>query len=179
MGYASRMDKPATQSGGLFLTNRTRLVPFMALALLSGGLSACATAPGPQAALVTPALVTPAPAPAPVQLPPPAPQYQATGSAVIGMASWYRPGPGLHRTCSGEVLSRDTLTAASSSLPVGTQVRVSRVSDGRSIVVRVNDCMPRGHRIIDLSEAAANELGLVSSGVAKVTVTKLELADSQ
>jgi rare lipoprotein A len=95
------------------------------------------------------------------------------------MASWYRPGPGLHRTCTGEVFSRNTLTAASPSIPVGTKVRVSRVSDGRSIVVRVNDCMPHGHRIIDLSEAAANELGLVSSGVAKVTVTQLELADSQ
>ena len=71
------------------------------------------------------------------------------------------------------------LTAASPSIPPGTQVRVSRISDGRSIVVRVNDCMPRGHRIIDLSQAAAEELGLVGSGVAKVTVTRLELADSQ
>ncbi|MDR3505071.1 MAG: septal ring lytic transglycosylase RlpA family protein [Acidocella sp.] len=154
--------------------SRTRLVPFLALALLSGSLSACATAPGPQAALVTPA-----PAPASGQVTPPATQYQAAGPAVIGTASWYRPGPGLHRTCTGEAFTRDTLTAASSSIPLGTQVRVSRISDGRSIVVRVNDCMPHGHRIIDLSEAAAKELGLVSSGVAKVTVTRLELADNQ
>ncbi len=153
--------------------SRTRLVPFLALALLSGGLTACASAPAPQAAVT-------APPPAEVQLAlPAAPQYQASGPAIVGMASWYRPGPGLHRTCSGEVLSRDTLTAASPSLPPGTQVRVSRVSDGRSIVVRVNDCMPPGHRIIDLSEAAAKELGLMSSGIAKVTVTRLELADSQ
>jgi len=147
-------------------------VPFLALALLSGGLSACATAPGPQAALV-------GPAPAPAQAVPTAPQYQAAGPAVVGTASWYRPGPGLHRTCTGEVFSRDMLTAASPSIPPGTQVRVSRISDGRSIVVRVNDCMPHGHRIIDLSQAAAEELGLVGSGVAKVTVTRLELADSQ
>ncbi|MBB5373096.1 septal ring lytic transglycosylase RlpA family protein [Acidocella aromatica] len=152
--------------------SRTRLVPFLALALLSGGLSACATAPAPQATIAAPA-----PAPALVQLTPPAPQYQATGPAVVGMASWYRPGPGLHRTCTGEAFTRDTLTAASSSIPMGTQVRVSLIGDSRSIVVRVNDCMPHGHRIIDLSEAAAKQLGLVSSGVAKVTVTKLELAD--
>lgn len=153
---------------------RTRLVPFLALALLSGGLSACATAPSPQAALV-------APARAPAQaLPPPVPQYQAAGPTVVGMASWYQPGPGLHRTCTGEVFTRDMLTAASTSIPPGTKVRVSRISDGRSIVVRVNDCMPpHGHRIIDLSEAAAEDLGLVSSGVAKVAVTRLELANNQ
>lgn len=157
--------------------SRTRLVPFLALALLSGGLSACASAPGPQATLAAPA-AAPAPA-ASVQLALPAPQYQATGPAVTGMASWYRPGPGLHRTCTGEAFTRDTLTAASSSIPLGTQVRVSLIGNSRSIVVRVNDCMPRGHRIIDLSEAAAKELGLVNSGVARVTMTKLELADSQ
>jgi rare lipoprotein A len=146
-------------------------VPFLALALFGGSLTACATAPGPQAALTA--------APAPLPVPPPAPQLVATGTAVTGMASWYRPGPGLHRTCTGEAFTRNTLTAASPSIPLGTQVRVSRISDGRSIVVRVNDCMPRGHRIIDLSEAAAKELGLVSSGVAQVSITRVELADRQ
>jgi rare lipoprotein A len=152
--------------------SRTRLVPFLALALLSGGLSACATAPSPRAALV-------APAPAAVQVVPPAPQYQAAGPAIVGVASWYRPGPGLHRTCSGEVFSSDTFTAASPFIPLGTQVRVSNIRNGRSVVVQVDDCMPRGHRIIDLSEAAAEELRMINSGVAKVAVTRLKLANNQ
>jgi rare lipoprotein A len=152
--------------------SRTRLVPFLALALLSGGLSACATAPSPQAPLI-------APAPAAVPVVPPAPQYQAAGPPVVGMASWYRPGAGLRRTCTGEVFSRDTFTAASPFIPLGTQVRVSNIRNGRSIVVQVNDCMPRGHRIIDLSEAAAEELGMIRSGMAKVAVTRLKLADNQ
>jgi rare lipoprotein A len=151
--------------------SRTRLVPFLALALLSGGLSACATAPSPQAAR--------APAPAAVRVLPPAPQYQAAGPAVVGVASWYRPGVGLHRTCTGEIFSRDTFTAASPFIPLGTQVRVSNIRNGRSIVVQVNDCMPRGHRIIDLSEAAAEELGMISGGIAKVAVTRLKPAENQ
>jgi rare lipoprotein A len=59
---------------------------------------------------------------------------------------------------------------------LGAQVRVTDVDDGASIVVRVNDCMPHGHRLIDLSEAAARQLGLVRSGVAEVRVTRLALA---
>ncbi len=152
--------------------SRTRLVPFLALALLSQGLSACATAPRPQAAVAMPA-------PAAVQLAPPVPQYLAASPPVIGMASWYRPGAGLHRTCTGEVFSGGTFTAASPFIPLGTKVRVSDIRNGRSIVVRVNDCMPRGHRIIDLSEAAAEELGVIRSGMAEVTVTRLKLADTQ
>jgi len=62
-------------------------------------------------------------------------------------------------------------------LPVGTKVRISRLNDDRSVVVLVNDCMPHGHRIIDLSEAAASEIGLVSSGVAMVSVTPLVVAE--
>jgi rare lipoprotein A len=150
----------------------TRFVRLLVLALLSGGLSACATAPSPRAAFV-------APAPAAVRVAPPDPQYQAAGPAVVGMASWYRPGARLHRTCTGGVFSRDTFTAASPFIPLGTQVRVLNISNGRSVVVQVNDCMPRGHRIIDLSEAAAEELGVISSGVAKVAVTRLKLADNQ
>jgi rare lipoprotein A len=147
-------------------------VPFLALALLSGGLSACATAPRPKAALV-------APAPAEVQVVPPAPLYQAASAPVVGVASWYRPGPGLHRTCGGEVFSPDTFTAASPFIPLGTQVRVSDIRNGRSVVVQVDDCMPRGHRIIDLSEAAAEELGMIRRGIAKVAVTRLKLANNQ
>jgi rare lipoprotein A len=95
----------------------------------------------------------------------------AIGPSVVGMASWYRRGPRLVRTCTGEPLLNDRLSAASPVLPMGTRVRVTRLDGDRSVVVRVNDCMPRGRRMIDLSEEAARELGLLQCGVALVRIT--------
>jgi rare lipoprotein A len=71
------------------------------------------------------------------------------------------------------------MTAASHSIPLGTRVRVTLPDESRSIIVLVNDCMPRGHRILDLSEGAAEQLGLVNMGVAHVTVTPVMLVDSR
>lgn len=150
-----------------------RLAPALAITLLAG-LSACASPhlPAPQASLPTPpAPVPPAPLPAPSL-----PMLVDAGPEMSGTASWYRPGPGLHRTCTGETFTRDGMTAASHFIPVGTQVRVALLNDSRSVVVRVNDCMPHGHRILDLSEAAAEQLGLLNMGIARVTVTPVELA---
>ena len=132
-------------------------------------LSACATAPAAHVALSAPA-----PVPAPVA--DATPRYLEVGAPLVGTASWYRPGPGLHRTCTGEPFTGESYTAASPYLPLGTEVRVADISDGRSIVVRVNDCMPHGPRLIDLSEAAAARLGLVRAGVEEVSVTRLALA---
>ena len=99
---------------------------------------------------------------------------------MTGTASWYRPGPGLHRTCTGDHFTGWGMTAASHTIPLGTRVRVALLGDAsRSVVVKVDDCMPRGHRILDLSEGAAEELGVVSMGVARVSVTPVMLVDSQ
>jgi rare lipoprotein A len=88
-------------------------------------------------------------------------------------ASWYGPGFYGNRTASGEVLRRGTLTAAHRSLPFGTRVRVTNLWNGRTAVVRINDRGPfHGDRVIDLAHGAASELGVTSSGVAKV---KLEV----
>ncbi len=139
---------------------------------LAGALSACAVPPAKQAALVTVApVVKPAPTP-----PPAPPQLVATAPQVTGVASWYRTSRRLHRTYSGQLLNNDEFTAASSVLPMGTMVRVERVDEDRSVVVRVNDRMPYNHRVIDLSEIAARELGLMGCGVATVTVTPVEVA---
>lgn len=90
-----------------------------------------------------------------------------------GEASWYGPGFYGNRTASGEVLRRGTLTAAHRSLPFGTRVRVTNLWNGRTAVVRINDRGPfHGDRVIDLAHGAANELGVTSSGVARV---KLEV----
>ncbi|KGF71832.1 hypothetical protein DO97_14875 [Neosynechococcus sphagnicola sy1] len=91
-----------------------------------------------------------------------------------GMASWY--GPGFHGSpsASGEPFNQYDLTAAHRSLPFGTRVRVFNVDNGRSVVVRINDRGPFSHgRIIDLSTAAAQTIGLVSSGVAPVRLEVL------
>jgi rare lipoprotein A len=91
------------------------------------------------------------------------------------MASWYGPGFIGQRTASGEVYRRNDLTAASRSLPLGTRVRVTNLSTGRSVVVRINDRGPYVHgRGIDLSERAARQIGLNHSGVARVSIARLD-----
>jgi len=105
------------------------------------------------------------------------PRAKAAGSAVWGghgqrgAASWYGPGFQGRRTASGEIFNTHALTAAHRSLPFGTQVRVTNERTGRSVVVRINDRGPYAHgRIIDLSKAAAQAVGV--SGVGRVTLTR-------
>ncbi|NJL48052.1 MAG: septal ring lytic transglycosylase RlpA family protein [Leptolyngbyaceae cyanobacterium SM2_5_2] len=95
-------------------------------------------------------------------------------SSLTGMASWY--GPGLHgrRSASGEIFNQHALTAAHRTLPFGTQVRVTNLSTGQQVVVRINDRGPFSHgRIIDLSAAAASSIGLRASGVGRVRLEVL------
>ncbi len=77
----------------------------------------------------------------------------------------------MRRTCTGAVFTRGGMTAASHTIPLGTQVRVTLPDEDRSVIVTVDDCMPRNHRILDLSEGAAEDLGIVRMGVAHVIVT--------
>ena len=76
------------------------------------------------------------------------------------------------RTASGERFDPNGLTAAHRTLPLGTRVKVTNRSNGRSVVVRINDRGPFGKRdrIIDLSKAAARELHMLDAGVVPVTV---------
>lgn len=83
-----------------------------------------------------------------------------------GKASWYKC---CARTANGERFNPDGLTAAHRTLPFGTKVRVENVKTGQAVVVRINDRGPfKKHRIIDLSRGAANQIGLVRSGVSDV-----------
>jgi len=86
-----------------------------------------------------------------------------------GTASWYGREHAGKPTASGAVFDPDRLTAAHLKLPLGTRVRVTHVASGRSVVVTINDRGPyvRG-RIIDLSHEAAEQLGMVDKGLAKV-----------
>ncbi len=93
-----------------------------------------------------------------------------------GYASWYGGKFNGRLTSSGEVFDTNVKTAAHKTLPFGTVVRVVNLENGRSTTVRINDRGPFVEgRIIDLSRAAAEELGMVSSGVAKVSVEVVDL----
>ncbi|NJK73372.1 MAG: septal ring lytic transglycosylase RlpA family protein [Microcoleus sp. SU_5_6] len=88
---------------------------------------------------------------------------------ISGWASWYGPGFHGNLSASGERFNQNALTAAHPNLPFGTLVMVRNLDNGRSVVVRINDRGPYvGDRVIDLSAAAANVLGMLSSGVARV-----------
>jgi len=88
-----------------------------------------------------------------------------------GVASWY--GAELHgqRTASGERFDMNQLTAAHRSLPFGTLVKVTNVRNGQSTTVRINDRGPFAKgRVIDLSQHAASQIGMVGAGTAPVTL---------
>ena len=93
----------------------------------------------------------------------------AAGTLVEGMASWYGPRYHGRPTASGEIFDQNALTAAHPYWQFGTRVRVTLLSNGRSVVVQVNDRFG-GHkgRIIDISKAAAERIGLIGPGVGRV-----------
>ena len=86
-----------------------------------------------------------------------------------GIASWY--GPGFHgrKTASGERFNQHELTAAHKRLPLGTVATVTNLRNGKTVRVEINDRGPYvGGRIIDLSKAAAERLGMKNSGTTPV-----------
>ncbi len=103
--------------------------------------------------------------------PPPAPvkTKAATGPALVGRAGYFADDLEGRLTASGERFSNQALTAAHRSLPLGSRLRVTNLKNGRSVIVRVNDRAgsARGY-VITLTRRAADELGFVKSGFAKV-----------
>lgn len=92
-----------------------------------------------------------------------------------GIASWY--GPDFHgrNTANGEVYDQEGMTAAHKTLPFGTIVRVTNLDNGRQVTVRINDRGPYAKgRVIDLSRAAAREVGMIGSGTARVRIDVLK-----
>lgn len=97
-------------------------------------------------------------------------QYHA-----VGTASWY--GPGFHgrKTANGERYNQNAMTAAHRTLPFGSSIKVKNVSNGKTAVVRINDRGPFVHgRIIDLSKAAAQHIGMMGAGTAPVELASLD-----
>src|SRR5206468_7818453 len=97
---------------------------------------------------------------------------RAVGGSQFGKAVWYdhvgRP------TASGETLDTVTATAAHRSLPLASYAKVTNLDTGRAVVVKINDRGPYRRRfIIDLSPRAAEQIGVVRSGIAAVSVEPL------
>lgn len=96
-----------------------------------------------------------------------------------GVASYYAHEFNGRKTSNGETFDMNQLTAAHRTLPFNTKVRVTNLANGRATVVRINDRGPfKDNRIIDLSLAAAKEIGLIVSGTARVKIEVLEWGNS-
>ena len=98
--------------------------------------------------------------------------YLEEWSSFETLASWYGLEHNGRRTASGSVFDDREMTAASPWLPFGKRVRVTNIANGRSVIVRITDRgpHPRLGRGLDLSTAAAREIGLIRPGVAPVRI---------
>jgi rare lipoprotein A len=129
-------------------------------------------------ATVTVDYAPPIPSPPPpvaINRPPSAPpqaEAKPKPKATIGYASWYGPGLDGHKTATGERFSSARMTAAARGIPLGSQVLVTNLMNGRSATVRINDCGPLRHgRKVDLTKRAARKIGIIHDGAALVRIT--------
>ncbi|HMB94243.1 MAG TPA: septal ring lytic transglycosylase RlpA family protein, partial [Rhodothermales bacterium] len=106
---------------------------------------------------------------------PPTPLPDSLPKPVPAVASYYHASLAGNFTASGERYDPQDLTAAHRTLPFGTRLRITNMRNGKSVVVRINDRGPfvKG-RGIDLSRAAAELLGIVRRGIARVTIQELD-----
>jgi rare lipoprotein A len=94
---------------------------------------------------------------------------------ITGTASYYAHKFEGRKTSSGEIFRQDSLTAAHKSLPFGTLVKVTNLSNDSTVVVKINDRLPpSSRRTIDLTYAAARKLNFIKKGLTKVKIEVLE-----
>ncbi len=99
------------------------------------------------------------------------PRLTGTGHSLNGIASYYWQD---QMTATGERFNKRELTAAHRTLPFGTRVRVTRLDTGSSVIVRINDRGPfKPGRVIDLSERAAEDIGMTGAGLTNVSLEVL------
>jgi len=90
---------------------------------------------------------------------------------LYGVASYYNDKFNGRKTALGEIFSQKKLTAACNQLPLGTRIKVTNLKNGDTVIVKINDRLhPKMKRVVDLSKAAANKIGLTTSGVTRVKV---------
>lgn len=181
---STRLHRVASRMAGA----RRKAAVVTSAALLAAGAGVAVSAPAPQAevAVATPARVVPDvpaaevpvalvshldDAPEAEEAAPDAETGQPIGG---GRASYYGRELAGNPTASGEPFDPSDLTAAHRTLPLGTRVRVTHERTGESVVVRVNDRGPfHGDRVIDLSRAAADAIGLTQRGTGTVSIERL------
>jgi rare lipoprotein A len=97
------------------------------------------------------------------------------GTIITGKASYYGLQFDGRKTSNGEIFNMNKLTAAHRSLKFGTVLKVTNVKNNKSVVVRVNDRGPFNYeRVLDLSQGAAEQIGMIKDGVAEVEIEILE-----
>lgn len=143
---------------------------FLVLLLLAVAAWTAGCAARPPVVPAEPHIAEQSPAPKQVEkITPPAEPPAASEWTETGYAVWYGEALQGHRTASGEVFDYHKLTAAHRTLPFGSYVEVTRLDNGRSVIVKINDRGPFAeNRIIDLSKEAASRIGMVRDGVAEV-----------
>ena len=141
-------------------------LPALAAVLITLGVSGCASdqsssKPAPTAAELKAAVETKPAA--------------ETAKATEGRATWYGPGLYGKKTASGDVLKEGTMTAAHSSLPLGTEVKVTRLDTDESVTVVINDRKPyKEGTVIDLAHGAADALDIDDDGTANVSIEVMD-----
>jgi peptidoglycan lytic transglycosylase len=143
---------------GAALGSMARVIPLVMCLLSCARPAAAPAGPEPNEPVAQSAMSTPRPEP--------------RSEVQQGYATWYGRELAGHRTADGELFDPREMTAAHRTLPFGTWVEVICLDTGRRVRVRITDRGPFGHsgRIIDLSRAAADRLGIRSRGVAFVAV---------
>lgn len=92
-----------------------------------------------------------------------------------GVASWYGRQFQGKKTASGETFDNNALTAAHRSLPLNCYIKVTNKSNGKSVIVKVNDRPAlQGNRVLDLSYAAAKQIGIINSGTGNVLIERVD-----
>lgn len=98
---------------------------------------------------------------------------------LYGTASYYADKFNGRQTANGEIYNSEKMTAACNVLPLGTWIRVTNLSNNRSVIVKTNDRLhARMKRIVDLSRAAALKLGYINKGLTKVKVEVLKKVEA-
>ena len=135
-------------------------LPALAAVLITLGVSGCASDQSSSK-----------PAPTAVETEPAA----ETAKATEGRATWYGPGLYGKKTASGDVLKEGTMTAAHSSLPLGTEVKVTRLDTDESVTVVINDRKPyKEGTVIDRAHGAADALDIDDDGTANVSIEVMD-----
>ena len=141
-------------------------LPALAAVLITLGVSGCAS--DPSSSKPAPTAEEPKAA---VETKPAA----ETAKATEGRATWYGPGLYGKKTASGDVLKEGTMTAAHSSLPLGTEVKVTRLDTDESVTVVINDRKPyKEGTVIDLAHGAADALDIDDDGTANVSIEVMD-----